>query len=475
MRAGHASGTLSEGESYVSTLLESDQVAPDALVEFLLPALWLCHPKDTATNKSIDGALVLQEAFAQLGIATHVKAVSLTVKRSTAAEYTKYSTLTPSWSGEHFDGHCILWIPQSRRLVDVAVEQFPEAAQSGPGPVIGRQAAEIDGDRSQRAAIRSGELPAGTMLPVFRLNGVQLLYTVAEATYCDAATQAKAVLDKKAEFHRAGVNLASHALTLLRLPSMAKKLADIRLPSVHDFIKAIGLREFVTDRKGDFYFTVLDGDSYRSCRLDEIPLPDRPAEEEGQTIERPIHNLTTSPVEVRKLLNDVDVDARVVLQATPAMGDWSLPVVLFEPANAVGVQHRDGPVLEAQAEGIISAGFARFDQNCDKLPLLSKWSVRQTPNGLELWDRGGIWARAVIEVDHTWLSAAQSQGTVQVIYGVCVGVRSPDGAATYSNLDRDTELAHSRKAGIVTVAEVPWRPSQRRSSWLVRIIRKLSS
>ncbi|MBE8519286.1 hypothetical protein ILP97_17510 [Amycolatopsis sp. H6(2020)] len=472
MRVGQASGTLSEGETYVSTLLESDEVAPESLIEFLLPALWLCHPKEAAINRSIDGALVLQEAFSQLGIVTQVKAVSLTVTGPTASQYTEYGTLTPSWSGEQFNGHCVLWIPQSRRIVDVTVEQFPEAAQDQPGPVIGRQVAEIDVHRSRRAAARD-QLPAGTEIPVLRRNGVQLLYTVAEAAYCDAATQARAVLDRHAEYHRAGVNLASHALTLLRLPSMATKVQRIHLPRVQALINKIGLREFVTDRKGDFYFTLLVDENYQSCRLDEIPLPDQPADEETSTTEPLIHSFTTSPVEVRKIMKDVDVEARVVLQPTPAMGDWSLPVVLFEPANAVGVQHRDGPVLEAQAEGIISAGFARFDQACDRIPLLSNWSVRRTPTGFELWDRGGIWARAAIDVDDPWLSSAQDHGTVQVIYGVCVGVRTPDGARTYSDLDRDTELANSRNAGIVTVAEIPWRPIQRRS-WFDRILRKRS-
>src|SRR5947209_484764 len=93
--------------------------------------------------------------------------------------------------------------------------------------------------------------------------------------------------------------------------------------------------------------------------------------------------------------------------------------------------------------------------------LLGLGRLLPSPQGcLELGDHGGIWARATLEADQSWLAAAEEHGAVWVIYGVRVGVRSPEWAESYTDEDRDAELFDSRTRGLVAIAEVPWMNAQ---------------
>jgi hypothetical protein len=87
---------------------------------------------------------------------------------------------------------------------------------------------------------------------------------------------------------------------------------------------------------------------------------------------------------------------------------------------------------------------------------LPGWSLRRTAAGLELWDTGGIWARAALRLDDEWLAAAEARGAVLVVYGVQVGVRAPAHLSTYTGADRNAELQASRQAGIVAAATIAW-------------------
>ncbi|MBZ9645789.1 hypothetical protein, partial [Streptomyces sp. PSKA30] len=52
----------------------------------------------------------------------------------------RYGSLTPSWTGPSWNGHCVLVLPDSERIVDATVEQFDEVREIGAGPMIGKVA-----------------------------------------------------------------------------------------------------------------------------------------------------------------------------------------------------------------------------------------------------------------------------------------------------------------------------------------------
>lgn len=458
-------------EAHITALLDSDRVNPDLLIEMLPPLLWLWHSDALTGNLSVDGSVVLQHAYAQLGIAARVCPVDVVVKHPSNNQHTLYGRPDPCWDDEVFDGHCVVWLPQSGRLVDATVEQFPEVRRHQLGPVVGR-AAFTGGSASQVAAMRSGEMPAGMSIPVVRDSGLMVLYTITGPDYRDVVTSSPLVQQTGEQYRRAGVNLASHALTLLRIPAVADRVRRAPYPQLHRLLDTIGRTEFVVDRAGDFFFTIRGDEAERSLRLDEISAADVDpvvSRDPG----RQLPHFTFDRARIKEIMDDVDTEARVVRHPTAAMGEGSLPVVLVEPRTAVGIQPHGRVAFEAQAEGIIAAGFARFRPECTSPPQLDSWSVRRTPAGLELWDQGGIWARALLEVDTAWLAAAEAHGTVRVIYGVCVGVRIPSWQSSYTDADREAELLGSRRAGIVAVADIPWVAGQRasRSAWWRRVRR----
>lgn len=195
---------------------------------------------------------------------------------------------------------------------------------------------------------------------------------------------------------------------------------------------------------------------YTAVRLDDLPVAKTV---DTSTPDAPllVPHIGFGDEAVRSVLKDVDTQARVLTRPTEAMGGGTVPVVLFAPRFLVEAHSDRGEVIELQSAGIIAAGFSPFCARAIVPARLPDWSVRRTRTGVELWDQGGLWARADVAVDDAWLAAADAHGSVRVIYGVQVGVHRPEGAVSYADAERDAELMASRDAGVVAVAEVPWR------------------
>src|SRR5438067_7362779 len=100
----------------------------------LLPLLWLRHPNDVTGNLCVDSSIVLQHAFAMLGVDADVRPVDLVIANQASGKHTMYGRPDPYWDGTNFNGHCVLSLPQSGRMLDTTVEQFPEARRPGWGP-----------------------------------------------------------------------------------------------------------------------------------------------------------------------------------------------------------------------------------------------------------------------------------------------------------------------------------------------------
>ncbi|MGX7829833.1 hypothetical protein ACTG9Q_32625 [Actinokineospora sp. 24-640] len=411
----------------------------------LIPFLWRRHPFSPTGNLAVDSAMVLRHAFAHLGIVATVVAVDLWVGQRRGSQVDMIARPDPRWDDGRFDGHCVLVLPQSKRLVDATVDQFAAVRRHRNHPVIGR------------VTLTSGTSapPPGTHLGVADASGQMLLYTVVGPDPVEVVSSADVVRSAQDRYRRAGTNLASHALTLLRLPEVRERIRRANYPRLNSLLDRVGQSDFFVDRDGDFSFAVDIEGRERVQSLDQIT----PAETDPLTSRLPDDeppHVTSDPNRVKEILQDVSAAARVHRTAVRTMGDGHLPVVFFEPRAWVGMEGLNGSTREAQAEMIISAGFARFLPGTPAVPRLRNWSVIPALTGLELWDGGGIWARSELAVDEEWRVAAAAHGAVLVIYGVRVGVRPPTGSARYSEADRESELAESRRAGIVAAAEIPW-------------------
>jgi hypothetical protein len=180
----------------------------------------------------------------------------------------------------------------------------------------------------------------------------------------------------------------------------------------------------------------------------------------------------TDPEQIVKTYCEVDTNVRLLLADDLALGgprymalpdmtpagrhtSGPMPVALFEPPKAIGMTLPDGSMQEMQAEAIIQSGFSRH-RMVTALEHLTEWSVRQTTNGVELWDHGGIWARGETEVPGRWWDAANEWGIVMVMYGVQLGVDNYK-TGEWTPADRAAALRNGRYAGIVASAIVTWR------------------
>jgi hypothetical protein len=454
----YAPGRLEGSEDAVKGLLVSDCVAPHLMVELLPPLLWLTHMQGQEANHCVDGCMILHYAYEQLGIVAQPRAVDLVVSDQRTGKKTFYGRPDPFWEGTTFVGHCVLWLPRSGRIVDPTVEQYPQVRRYRLGPICGRLAL-ASGSAADQAALDRGELPPGSHLGVQRKDLV-LLYTTVDHRFNDIVVNAPMVRETAEQYRRAGLNLASQALTLWRLPEVIDRVRQAPYPRLHALLDAIGTAP-VTGADGDFWFT-LPGPAGAevAVRVDDIALPAEALPPPTTPItDSRVPRMLTDPHELRAVLDDVATEARAVVVPDEAMGGGVLPVLVFEPLRAVGIRDSAGHTAEAQAEMIITNGFARFvPEMSQPVPHLPEWSLQRTTDGVELWDQGGIWARAPLQLAEDWLTAAAAHGVVQVIYGVHTGVRIPDGLshANYTTEQRAEELLASRRSGIVATARIPW-------------------
>lgn len=184
---------------------------------------------------------------------------------------------------------------------------------------------------------------------------------------------------------------------------------------------------------------------------------------------------STDLARIMETLHDTGTEVRCLLGDDPALGHATLggnepmstpagnmsacpvPVVLFEPRGAVAreIKGSSGPPQEMQAEAIIQAGFSRW-RTVTAFEHLYDWSVRQTPDGLELWDHGGLWAKGPVTVPGAWWDAANEWGVVLAVYGVKVGV-SNFGAEGQDDAARREIMREGRRAGITAAGLVTWR------------------
>jgi hypothetical protein len=462
-------GQLRGSAQTVQGLLLAEDIPADLRVEMLPTLLWLHHMHGQPGNMCVNGVMILHHAYQQLGIVAQPRAVDLVVHDEHSGRRTLYGRPDPMWTDTAFLGHAVLWLPRTRRLVDATVEQYPEVRRYRLGPVFGRAGGVSASTPQQQAAFDRGELPPGSHIGV-RRKSLNLLYTTVGREYDTVITDAAAVREADQQYRDAGINLASQALTFWRLPEIAERIREAPYPRLHALLDAIGDAAPVVDEQTGqirFAFPAERGeDPELVLRLDELALPaDLPAPEslpalhQVATLPSPqAVSASADPARLAEQLDDVRTEARLLLHGDRYTGGGDEPVVVFEPLRAVAMR-RGQITTEAQAEGIVAAGFAWFRAGRGTPPHLPGWSVRRTGDGLELWDASGLWARAALDVAPDWAAAARQHGQVRVVYGVRTGARVPHdlSPADYTDQRRGEELLDSRRQGIVAFATMPWQ------------------
>lgn len=449
---------MSDTES-IGTLLDSDDIAPDLLVELLLPLLWLDHAAGARGSLCVSGSMMLHHAFAQLGIASEAHAADVVITDERTEQRVVYGRPDPYWDGDTFHGHCLLHLPRTRRMIDPAVEQFPEVKRSNL-PLFGRTIVTGSEGVEGHETLGQGELPPYGMMFTQR-DTQQFLYTVVGQEYARIVWESPHADEDAERYHAAGVNLATHALSLLRLPGVADRVRQVRYPKLNALLDVIGEAPIAADRAGDFHVT-LDG---RNLRIDEVLLPAE-AYDEPPDAATPVPHVVMDKKNVQAALEEVDAAVELYPTTPDDLGGGSLPVAVFEPQKVVGATSpHTGKTVELQIEHIVSSGFRRLRRDAQgEISRLPTWSVRRTGVGLELWDHGGIWARGDVVADEEWLQAAEKHRRVLVVYGVLCGVGASEGEIDAGQDHADLRALASRN-GFVAAAIVSWRWPSNLTAW----------
>jgi hypothetical protein len=128
-----------------------------------------------------------------------------------------------------------------------------------------------------------------------------------------------------------------------------------------------------------------------------------------------------------------------------------IPVVMFEPSRSViSRDSRTGTAHDVLTEALITAGFHRIAPG----PIWSGrpaegWGIYRTSDGLVLRDPdGAVYAEGTTGLDPAWVSITTSLGSVLVLHGPCLGIRTPPGRteASYALADRPQETYRSQDA-----------------------------
>ncbi|MGW2785928.1 hypothetical protein ACWC3X_32540 [Streptomyces populi] len=246
-----------------------EHAKPDQLVELVLPFLWVALSDGRApANICIDACLTLRNAYGQLGVRAELLPVTVAIRKKNGTG-TVYGSLTPSWTGTSWNGHCALVLPDSERFVDPTIEQFDEVRKIGMGPMVGKVAMSSRPD----SLVEQGTqvmLQRGDLVLTYTAAGPQALASIVEHPQAIA----------HADGHqRTGVNTASLTLAALRAEGVRDRAMQAPHPRLHALLQAIGDAPYESDEAQDVRFCLPDQRGQEQwLRLDEIPLPpDTPA------------------------------------------------------------------------------------------------------------------------------------------------------------------------------------------------------
>lgn len=244
-----------------------EHAKPDQLVELVLPYLWVSLADGRVpANVCVDACMTLRNAYGQLGVRAELQPVDLAIHNRDGGG-TRYGSLTPSWTGVSWNGHCVLVLPDSERFVDATVEQFDEVREIGFGPMVGRVTL------STHAAHGGSMMEPGAQV-VLQRGDLELTYTVAGPGALASIVEHPEAVSHADGYRRTGVNVASFTLVALRDVGVRGRAMQAPYPRLRALLRAVGDAPYEADESGDVRFFLPDqNDQEQWLRLDEIPLP----------------------------------------------------------------------------------------------------------------------------------------------------------------------------------------------------------
>jgi hypothetical protein len=234
------------------------------MVEVLPAAVWLHHMQGRPANACVEAGLTLRFAYEQLGIEARVLPVKLRIEDPLTGWQTDYGRADPFWDERVFHGHCVLWLPSSHRFIDATVEQYPPVRRYRLGPIVGRATTATV---STPALV---EPPAGSGLAVRRKDLLLTYTTIGDQRVVADSDWVRGHLDR---YRRAGINLASEVLVLLRNTDVVERIPVVDYPRLGALLAVVGGAELREDESGDRVFALPGADGQRRpVRLDEVML-----------------------------------------------------------------------------------------------------------------------------------------------------------------------------------------------------------
>jgi hypothetical protein len=209
--------------------------------------------------------MTLRNAYGQLGVRAELLPVGLAIQKQDGSG-TRYGSLTPSWTGTSWNGHCVLVLPDSGRFVDATVEQFDEVREIGMGPMVGKVALPMDN-------AQDGSLMAPGAQVVLQRGDLVLTYTVAGPEALASIVEHPEAIAHADGHRRTGVNVASLTLGALRGEGVRGRAMQTPYPRLRALLRAVGEAPYEADEVGDVRFCLPDQNGQEQwLRLDEIPL-----------------------------------------------------------------------------------------------------------------------------------------------------------------------------------------------------------
>ncbi|MEV0650023.1 hypothetical protein AB0I28_32675 [Phytomonospora sp. NPDC050363] len=269
-----------------------------------------------------------------------------------------------------------------------------------------------------------------------------------------------------------GVFQAPANEAFMRLAVAAKRVlvfvSDVVLPTEDG---ALDRREFTAAAAAGRLYTAWAGLGGRAV---EQAIPERSPRAQAMAASGPLRQMGARALDTTGKVEREFADVRANLRAmwtdhpvigmdrvvVPGMEIERVPVLLVESARAVMSQHADQPELlrELRCEGVIAAGMERallapgtvLSQAREWVLVRSGVDVELVNPAKEVIARGQMrkWPPG-------WLDSAGTIGSVLVMFGAEVGVRSPKGRS-YNDIDRRAELLNARIGGRVAWGLVAW-------------------
>lgn len=226
---------------------------PEWLVPLGAPVWWLNLNVDRPANACLDSALVLREAYAQLGVVAEPKVVVLHARDGATGREYEFGTARPRFEDGALVGHVGLWLPESGWFVDQTARQFEVLAGQGWLPVMVR---------------RTPGTPWGRGALTARRGRLDLSYrTVPEEVGAGLLARPEVRAAVRRHHHRAGVNLAASLVELFRGEGYRERALAAPQARLRQLIDQVGRSPSVVDNDRNLRFEL---SGTRGVQLDEI-------------------------------------------------------------------------------------------------------------------------------------------------------------------------------------------------------------